>query len=126
MPGTLPVLDGEGIQRESPNTEPRTRLDGTSDRIDTGLVPGGTRQVAPAGPPAIAIHNNRDMRWKPFRVQRLSQMPIPLPRPQRVEKCFHALTFNVTPRRERPGCIYSGPVTRKTEIQNMAISAPRA
>ena len=59
---TLPVLDGEGVQRQHVDAEPRRRLDDVADGIDAGAMAFDTRQMPLCGPAAVAVHDDGDMR----------------------------------------------------------------
>jgi hypothetical protein len=56
-----PVLAGEREQREIGDGAPRAVLDHPANHLDAGSVARGTRQAARARPPAVAVHDDRDM-----------------------------------------------------------------
>ena len=62
--GTLPVLDGKGVEGEDFEAEPRRGLDDVPDRVDAGAMPLDARQVPLAGPAAVAVHDDGDVAWQ--------------------------------------------------------------
>ena len=59
--GTLPVLDGERVEREDFEAEPGGGFDDVADRVDAGAMAFDARQVALAGPAAVAVHDDGDV-----------------------------------------------------------------
>ena len=90
MARPFPVLYREGVQRQRPDPQSSARLDGVADRVDTSLVSGDTRHVLPVRPATVAIHDDRDMRGKPLRIDCFRQQPVLFLRLQRIEESLHA------------------------------------
>ena len=67
-PGTLPVLDGERVEREDPDPQSRRRFDDVPHRVDAGPVPFHSRQMTLRGPPPIAVHDDGDVSGQPLEV----------------------------------------------------------
>ncbi len=55
--GPPPVLGGEGVHGEPPDPDLEAPVDHVEQRRLTGGVALGPRQVPPAGPPAVAVHD---------------------------------------------------------------------
>src|SRR5262245_26860298 len=66
--GALPVLDREGVEREHLDPEARRRLDDVADRFDPGAVPLDAREMPLRRPPAVAVHDDRDVSGEPLEI----------------------------------------------------------
>ena len=66
--GTLPVLDGERVQRQDLDAEPGGRLDDVADRFDAGAMALDPRQVSLRGPAAVAVHDDGDVLRQPVEI----------------------------------------------------------
>jgi hypothetical protein len=64
----LPVLDGEGVEGDGAELEARRGLDDLAHRGDAGAVALDARQVARAGPAAVAVHDHGDVPRQPLQV----------------------------------------------------------
>ena len=65
----LPVLLGKRVQRERGNADAGRGFDRRAHRRDSGAMSGDARQMAPARPAAVAVHDNGDVFWEPLRIQ---------------------------------------------------------
>src|SRR6476646_6894948 len=63
--GPLPVLDGKRVQRQYARTQTRGGLDGVPHGVDAGPVPFDAGQMTVRGPPAVAVHDDRDVARHP-------------------------------------------------------------
>ena len=59
--GPLPVLDRERVERQYLDADARRRFDDIAYRVDAGSVAFDARQVALGRPPAVAVHDDRDV-----------------------------------------------------------------
>ena len=77
--------------------KPRARLDGLADRIDAGPVALHARQMPLGGPPAVAVHDDRDMGWQALEAdlpgERLVGMARRDPRQQLLKRHVRAPRF---------------------------------
>ena len=62
----LPVFDGERVEREDFEAEARRGFHHVAHRIDAGAVAFDARQVALAGPPPVAVHDDGDVARQPI------------------------------------------------------------
>src|SRR5690606_8284067 len=71
--GPLPVFGGESVYRQDFDAKLGARSDDPAQILRARPVTGNTWQVAPARPPAVAIHDDGDMLWhrQARQVQRL-------------------------------------------------------
>src|SRR5439155_4943331 len=58
----LPVLDGKRVERQHVDPQARGGLDDVAHRIDAGAVAFDARQMPLRGPPAVAVHDDCDVR----------------------------------------------------------------
>src|SRR3954447_5195213 len=65
---TLPVLDGERVERHDAELEPRRGLDDLTHRGDAGAVAFHTRKVARFCPASVAVHDDGNVTREPFQV----------------------------------------------------------
>ena len=56
------------------------RLDGVAHGVDAGPVPFDARQVPLRGPPAVAVHDDGDVRRQPVEVHLSRQRGVGVPR----------------------------------------------
>ena len=63
--GPLPVLDGERVERQHRDAEPRRGLDRIAHGLDAGAVAFDARQMAGRGPSAVAVHDDGDVARQP-------------------------------------------------------------
>ena len=68
---SLPVLFRKRIQRERRNADTRSTLDHVPDGSHSGTMSGDSRQVAFTRPPAVTVHDDCDVLWKPLRIEPL-------------------------------------------------------
>jgi hypothetical protein len=61
LAGALPVLGGEAVEGDVLDAAVAGRADRPADRLDALAVARDDREVAAAGPAAIAIHDDRDV-----------------------------------------------------------------
>ena len=66
--GAFPVLDRERVQRQHLDAETRGGLDRVANSVDAGAVPFDARKVALRGPPAVAVHDDGDVRRQPIEI----------------------------------------------------------
>src|SRR5262249_55042525 len=59
--GPFPVLRAETVERELPDAEPATFLDGRPNAVDAAAMSLDARQTALARPAAVAVHDDGDM-----------------------------------------------------------------
>ena len=64
----LPVLDGERVERQHVETEAGGGLHDVAHGIDSSAVAIDTRQMPLSGPPAVPIHDHRNMGRQPSKV----------------------------------------------------------
>ena len=64
----LPVLDGEGVEREDADAEAGGGLDGVAHGLGAGTVAFHARQMTLRGPAAVAVHDDRDVRRQALEV----------------------------------------------------------
>ncbi len=67
----LPVLDGEGIERQHLDAKARRSLDGLPHRLHSCTVARHSWQQSALCPPTIPIHDHGDMTGQPLQVQLL-------------------------------------------------------
>src|SRR5579864_2230531 len=65
----LPVLFGKCVERERGNTNSRRCLHRRTYSRYPGAVSSDARQVAPFGPAPVAVHDDRDVFWKPSSIE---------------------------------------------------------
>ena len=57
----LPVLDRKRVKGQDFEAQARRGLDDVADRVDAGAMAFDARQVALAGPAAVAVHDDGDV-----------------------------------------------------------------
>src|SRR5262249_11813809 len=57
----LPILDAQAVERQLFDAQPTAFFHGGAYALNAALVPLDTRQTALPGPPAVAIHDDRDV-----------------------------------------------------------------
>ena len=65
---TLPVLDGERVQRQHLDAEARRSLDDFAHRFDAGAVAFDARQMSLRGPATVAVHDHGDVGREPVEI----------------------------------------------------------
>ena len=75
-PRALPVLDGEGVERQRVELEPRAGLDDLADGRDAGAVALDARRAALAGPAAVAVHDDGDVPRQPGQVDLVEERAL--------------------------------------------------
>src|SRR5947209_3733881 len=89
MARPLPVLHGEGVECEDFNARFRAGGRDGADGIDTCLMAKYAWVTSLAGPAAIAVHYDRDVRWQALRIQLSCQAPVRLAWLQHLKQIFH-------------------------------------
>ena len=86
----LPVFGRKCVQRQAPRIPSCVHgLDGGSHRFHAGLVSGDARQIAAAGPAAVAVHDDGDVRGQSARVDGAGEDPILTAGLENLEQVFH-------------------------------------
>ena len=75
-PRPLPVLDREGIERQSVELETSAGLHGLPHRGDPGAVAFHAGRPALPRPAAVAVHDDRHVAGQPRQVDLLQQLPL--------------------------------------------------
>jgi len=57
----LPVVGGEGVQRQRGDAEVRSGCDDAAHGFGAGAMAGTAWQAAARGPAAVAVHDDRDV-----------------------------------------------------------------
>ncbi len=78
----LPVLGRERVDRQVVDAEVLAVRRDPSERLSSGLVPGGARQTAILRPAAVAVHDDRDMHGQRSRLPFSFQHTVPSSRTQ--------------------------------------------
>ena len=73
---TLPVFGGESIQRQGLDAQPAAGFNGVTNSVDTRGMACGAGQIPLAGPAAVAIHNDGDVRGQAVRIDGFGELPI--------------------------------------------------
>ena len=65
----LPVFLGKGVEGERRNMDASCSFSGRAHGFDTRAMPGHSGQMPPAGPPAVSVHDDRNVLREPLGIE---------------------------------------------------------